>query len=82
MSSAALSAARSDKACGEFEGTAYARPMSDLTIKLPDGSERLVPAGTTVGGLAVDECAIVTANRRAAPRSPDHADDRVAIALL
>ena len=52
MSSAALSAARSDKACGEFEGTAYARPMSDLTIKLPDGSERLVPAGTTVGGLA------------------------------
>ncbi|MCU1497216.1 MAG: threonyl-tRNA synthetase [Acidimicrobiales bacterium] len=26
--------------------------MADLTIKLPDGSERSVPAGTTVGGLA------------------------------
>src|SRR6478736_6061599 len=26
--------------------------MADITIKLPDGSAREVPAGTTVGGLA------------------------------
>ncbi|MCU1454411.1 MAG: threonyl-tRNA synthetase [Acidimicrobiales bacterium] len=33
-------------------GLAYARRMADISITLPDGSERSVPAGTTVGELA------------------------------
>ena len=39
-------------AFGGGRGLAYHPSMAEIVIKLPDGSERSVPAGTTVAGLA------------------------------